>query len=277
MSGQIIDASIVAAPKQRITDGEKRDIKEGRIPPQWAAKPAKLRQKDRDARWTMKYTKAKPSEEGSSRVDLAVPAFGYKNHLGIDRRHRLIRRWTVTDAARYDGALLSELIDRNNTASDIWADTAYRSQARLLRSQIHRKEPKSLPRRRPGANQCRAAPPGPTPANRRCVRQSSTRLRPSEGSNEPVHSYHRPGPREDQDRPGRPPLQHASHGLAHRPDRTNLTGKSAAETAPAATPIAIDHCRSRVPGPFRLQSAVIGGPLTAFTVTWVSFAPGRAA
>jgi hypothetical protein len=23
------------------------------------------------------------------RVDLAVPAFGYKNHLGIDRRHRL--------------------------------------------------------------------------------------------------------------------------------------------------------------------------------------------
>jgi hypothetical protein len=29
----------------------------------------------------------------------------------------LIRRWRVTDAARYDGALLSELIDTNNTAS----------------------------------------------------------------------------------------------------------------------------------------------------------------
>jgi hypothetical protein len=68
------------------------------------------------------------------RVDLAVPAFGYKNHIGIDhvgidRRHRLIRRWRVTDAARHDGALLSELIDRNNTAGDVWADTAYRSQA----------------------------------------------------------------------------------------------------------------------------------------------------
>jgi len=50
MSGQIIDASIVAAPKQRNTDGEKHDIKEGRIPPGWANKPAKLRQKDRDAR-----------------------------------------------------------------------------------------------------------------------------------------------------------------------------------------------------------------------------------
>ena len=59
MSGQIIDASIVAAPKQRNTEGEKRDIKEGRIPPAWAQKPAKLRQKDRDARWTVKYTKAK--------------------------------------------------------------------------------------------------------------------------------------------------------------------------------------------------------------------------
>jgi IS5 family transposase len=35
MSGQIVDATIVAAPKQRNTDGEKRDIKEGRIPPQW--------------------------------------------------------------------------------------------------------------------------------------------------------------------------------------------------------------------------------------------------
>ena len=105
MSGQIIDASIVAAPKQRNTDGEKHDIKQGRIPAAWVGKPAKLRQKDRDARWTVKYTKAKPSADGAPRVDLAVPAFGYKNHLGIDRRHRLIRRWTVTDAARHDGGI----------------------------------------------------------------------------------------------------------------------------------------------------------------------------
>ena len=42
MSGQIIDASIVAAPKQRNTEGEKRDIKEGRVPPEWAKRPAKL-------------------------------------------------------------------------------------------------------------------------------------------------------------------------------------------------------------------------------------------
>ena len=100
MGGQIIDATIVAAPKQRNTEAEKKDIKEGRIPEDWKRKPAKLRQKDRDARWTVKYSKAKPSEDGAKRVDLAIPAFGYKNHIGIDRAHGLIRTWAATDASR---------------------------------------------------------------------------------------------------------------------------------------------------------------------------------
>src|SRR5215203_2402488 len=152
MGGQIIDASIIAAPKQRNTDAEKREIKEGRIPPEWRAKPAKLAQKDRDARWTVKFSKAKPSDDGSPRIDLAVPAFGYKNHLGIDRRHGLIRTWAATNAARHDGAQLSNLVSKANTASDVWADTAYRSKANEkhladngLRSQIHRKKPPGRP------------------------------------------------------------------------------------------------------------------------------------
>src|SRR6201981_4118268 len=117
MGGQIIDASIIAAPKQRNSAGEKREIKEGRIPADWARKPAKLRQKDRDARWTLTYTKANPNEGGTPRIDLAVPAFGYKNHLGIDRRHRLIRSWAVTDAPRHDGALLAGLVDQDKNAA----------------------------------------------------------------------------------------------------------------------------------------------------------------
>src|SRR5215213_9134115 len=36
MAGQIIDASIVAAPKQRTTDEEKQAIKAGHIPEGWA-------------------------------------------------------------------------------------------------------------------------------------------------------------------------------------------------------------------------------------------------
>jgi transposase, IS5 family len=43
MSGQIVDASLVSAPKQRNTDAEKKAIKEGRIPEEWKADPAKLR------------------------------------------------------------------------------------------------------------------------------------------------------------------------------------------------------------------------------------------
>ena len=152
MGGQIIDATIIAAPKQRNTEAEKKEIKAGRIPEDWMRNPAKLRQKDRDARWTVKYSKAKPSEDGAKRVDLAIPAFGYKNHIGIDRAHGLIRTWTATDASRHDGAQLENLIDKRNTASDVWADTAYRSaknEALLedsgLRSQIHRKKPKGKP------------------------------------------------------------------------------------------------------------------------------------
>ena len=35
MSGQIVDASLVAAPRQRNTKAEKADIKAGRIPEAW--------------------------------------------------------------------------------------------------------------------------------------------------------------------------------------------------------------------------------------------------
>jgi transposase len=44
MSGQIADASLIAAPCQRNTEDEKKAIKEGRIPDNWKDKPAKLRQ-----------------------------------------------------------------------------------------------------------------------------------------------------------------------------------------------------------------------------------------
>ena len=154
MAGQIIDATLVAAPRQRNSDDEKAQIKAGRIPRDWRNKPAKLRQKDRDARWTVKFSKAKPDEDGKvQHRDIAVPHFGYKNHISIDRRYGIIRRHKVTDAAAYDGARRREgLIDPSNTASDVWADTAYRSlanEAYLQRhgkvSRIHRKKPKGKP------------------------------------------------------------------------------------------------------------------------------------
>jgi IS5 family transposase len=79
MGGQIVDASLIAAPKQRNTEDEKAAIKDGRIPEDWKAKPAKLAHKDRDARWTVKFSKAKERADGSKpTVDIAIPTFGYK-------------------------------------------------------------------------------------------------------------------------------------------------------------------------------------------------------
>jgi IS5 family transposase len=151
MSGQIVDASLIAAPRQHNTDEEKKAIKEGRVPDQWQDKPGKLRQKDRDARWTVKFTKAKPRADGSMPpVDLAIPVFGYQNHVSIDRGFGFIRKWTATDAAAYEGRRLREgLLDKTNTARGVWADTAYRSaanQAFMAKngfvSRVHRKKPK---------------------------------------------------------------------------------------------------------------------------------------
>ncbi len=131
MSGQIVDATLVAAPRQRNTAEEKAEIKAGRIPAEWQARPAKLRHKDRDARWTVKFTKAKPDPGGTvPKADLAIPVFGYQNHVAIDRGFGFIRTWATTDAATYEGRLLREgLLDKSNTAGAVWADTAYRSKA----------------------------------------------------------------------------------------------------------------------------------------------------
>jgi transposase len=83
MSGQIIDASIVAAPRQKLTDEEKAALKEGNVPKDWKNKPAKLAQKDRDARWTLKRgrKKQKPTDQA---FEIAVPIFGYKTHVSTD-------------------------------------------------------------------------------------------------------------------------------------------------------------------------------------------------
>ncbi|MCP1203675.1 IS5 family transposase [Acetobacter oryzoeni] len=157
MSGQILDATLVAAPKQRNTNGEKEDLREGRIPQDWQDKPAKLSHKDRHARWTLKFTKAKRQDDGTlPATDLAIPFFGYKSHVSIDRKFRLIRKWKTTDAAVSDGARLREdLLDKTNTASTVWADTAYRSKANEdfmekegFVSKVHTKKPhlKPMPR-----------------------------------------------------------------------------------------------------------------------------------
>lgn len=152
MGGQIVDATVVEARRPRLTKQEKAVLRDGGTPEGWSK--ARTRQIDRDGRWTLKRgRKAKPPE-GASRqaAEIAVPMFGYKNHLGVDRAHGFIRRFVVTDAARHDGAQLGAVLDPANTGSGVWADTAYRSKANLelldrrgLRPEFQRAKPRGRP------------------------------------------------------------------------------------------------------------------------------------
>jgi transposase len=65
MGGQIIDATLIAAPRQKLTIEEKVTIREGGTPEGWSRH--KRAQKDRDARWTLKRGRAKRQSEGTQR------------------------------------------------------------------------------------------------------------------------------------------------------------------------------------------------------------------
>lgn len=68
------------------------------------------------------------------------------SHISIDRKHKLIRHFEVTDAALADTHVFDVLIDPDNTSADIWTDAIYRSKPREqslkeegCRSYIHTK------------------------------------------------------------------------------------------------------------------------------------------
>jgi transposase, IS5 family len=135
--GQMIDATIVPVPKQRNSRDENETVKAGETPVAWEKQPAKLRQKDRDARWTKKHGRS---------------FFGYKNHVNADAKHKLIRRYEVTDAAVHDSQALDALLSKDNTSTDVFADSAYRSaesEAKLkaggFTSRIHRRANRNHP------------------------------------------------------------------------------------------------------------------------------------
>jgi len=129
--GQIVDASMVAAPRQRNSREDNAKIKQGEVPEGWEDNPNMRRQKDLDARWTKKHGQT---------------YYGYKNHVSIDRKHKLIRHFEVTPASVADNQVIDVLLDPENTSADIWADAAYRSKAQEAklkaagyRSHVHTK------------------------------------------------------------------------------------------------------------------------------------------
>jgi transposase len=78
MSGQIADASLVPAPKQRNNDDEKAALKAGKSSKDiWPDEPDKAAQKDVDARWTLKIGgKIRYRPDGTPLPQIALPVVG---------------------------------------------------------------------------------------------------------------------------------------------------------------------------------------------------------
>src|SRR5262249_39594533 len=130
-AGRLLMPPSSTRPSSTNTREENEAIKAGKTPEGWDEEPAKNAQKDKDARWTKKNDQS---------------FYGYKNHVSVDRKHKIIRRYSETDASVHDSQKLDEVLDKSNTSNEVWADSAYRSaetEAKLkeqgYKSRIHRR------------------------------------------------------------------------------------------------------------------------------------------
>jgi IS5 family transposase len=128
-SGSLVDASIVDTPVQRNTREENEQIKNGEKPEGWSQH--KSSQKDLDADWTKKH--------GKNRL-------GYKNHIKVDKKSKLITNFEVSSASMHDSKILDYLLDEEDSHHELYADSAYRSKEieeelkkKMIRSRIHKK------------------------------------------------------------------------------------------------------------------------------------------
>jgi IS5 family transposase len=135
--GKIIDASFVEVPKQRNSRDENRQIKEGQTPEKWEENPSKLAQKDIDARWTKKNN---------------TSFYGYKDHIKIDGKSKLIESYTVTSASVHDSQELNKLLEKSDKGQEVYADSAYKGEEqnqilkkRKVIDQVHEKGYKNNP------------------------------------------------------------------------------------------------------------------------------------
>ena len=109
-TGKIVDASFVEVSRQRNSRDENQQNKKGETPEAWKQKPNKLRQKDRDARWTKKNQ---------------MNFYGYKNHIKADGGTKFIADYMVTDASVHDSQELETLLDKADEGECLYADAAY--------------------------------------------------------------------------------------------------------------------------------------------------------
>lgn len=112
--GKMVDASIVTAPRPRNSKDEHETIKEGKIPKEWEDQENKLRQKDRDARFTKKHNKS---------------YYGYKNHIKGDTVAKMIDTYVVSPADMHDSQVVDDLLTEKDKGQEAYADSAYTGEA----------------------------------------------------------------------------------------------------------------------------------------------------
>ena len=114
--GQIVDATLVEAPRQHLRKEEKALLEQDAIPADWT--PAQRRQIDIDASWTKKHGKS---------------YHGYKLSISADRQYKLIRKRHVSTAKEHDTNHFEGVLDLANTSREVWADKGYEDKAREQR------------------------------------------------------------------------------------------------------------------------------------------------
>jgi transposase, IS5 family len=106
--GVMVDASFAEVPKQRNSREDNELIKAGEVP-QSLQDNAKVRaHKDLDARWTKKNNETH---------------YGYKDHVKVDVKDKLILKAVITPASVHDSQALDEHIEEGDRV--VYADSAY--------------------------------------------------------------------------------------------------------------------------------------------------------
>lgn len=135
--GRMVDASFVEVPRQRNSREENQEIKDGHVPDDWEENPNKLAQKDLDARWTKKND---------------TTFYGYKDHVKVDEKSKLILDYAVTDASVHDSQGLEDLLNKKDKGQPLYGDSAYtgEEQEKAIKkagmiNQVHEKGYKNKP------------------------------------------------------------------------------------------------------------------------------------
>jgi len=133
--GVMVDASFAEVPKQRNSREDNEQIKAGEVPQKLQDNPKVKAHKDLDARWRKKNHETH---------------YGYKDHVKVDVKDKLILKAVITSASVHDSQALEELIEAGDRV--VYADSVYSGEpiaaslaAKKVKGQINEKGTRGHP------------------------------------------------------------------------------------------------------------------------------------